>query len=243
MREVYTKIENDTTAIQVEIQYHEEYEKLAKKNNTLLSVFVKYNPLTHHEEIDTFLELKESLILGLQHHAKALYGGMRVVEGWSELYFYAPSAKELNSVVQKYLRDTPYPYESNVVKDAKWDFYYKQLLPTPLEEQHIQSVKTIVLLAEEGDPLTQEREVEHYIIFDTDTQKQRFIPKAEKLGFRYKDDISSDDFAYGVALVKKHDVTNDTIREEVKELFTLAQQEQAYYEGWSTTLVLEDGEE
>lgn len=243
MREIYQKIDSDGHAMQIEVELELDYEKLAKKNGTLLSVFIKYDPLHRQEEIDTFLELKESLILGLEHKLHAIYAGMRVADGWSELYFYAPSAKELSNAVKKYLSDTPYPYESNGVRDAKWEFYQKQLLPTPLEEQHIQSIKTLVLLAEEGDLLTAVREVEHYIVFDTQSQKERFIPKAEKLGYAVKDDLSSEEFSYGVALVKEHDVTYDTIKALVTELFMLATQEQAYYEGWSTTLVAEDSEE
>ncbi len=135
------------------------------------------------------------------------------------------------------LRDSGYKYESSVVKDAKWDFYHKNLSPTELEFHNIESDKIIFLLEEEGDNLSTPRDVEHYASFETATQKERFVQSASEHGFAFKDDISSEEFEHGVALVKEHSVKNEDVRKIVEELYPLIKKEHGYYEGWSTVLV------
>jgi len=131
-------------------------------------------------------------------------------------------------------------YESNVVRDAKWDFHYRNLAPTELELCHIQSEKIIFLLQEEGDNLEIPRVVEHYVSFETPTQKNKFINSLNLEGFSFKDEISSDEFENGIALVKMHAVTSEEVQKVVNELFEAIKKKQGYYEGWSTLLAQED---
>jgi len=207
----------------------------------LFSVFIKYDGLNNSaQDYEEFLESKESLIIAIEYEGKAKYLGTKVVDGWSEFYFCASSAKELNSMVTSMLKDTGYVYESNIVKDKKWGFYETQMFPTELELAHIQSSKIIFLLEEEDDILTESRVVEHYLSFETPTSKNRFINTLNLDGFSFKDEIDSDDFEHGVVIVKEHSVSEDDVKKVVEELFEAVKKEGGYYEGWSTTLVLAD---
>lgn len=238
MREIFTR-EQDGTVVSIEIeldagQYKDEYP-------WLFSVFVKYDGLNESlESYEEFLETKESLIIGIEYEDKAKYLGMRIADGWSEFYFCASSSKELNSMVTAMLKDTGYAYESNIIKDKKWGFYETQLFPTELELAHIQSAKIIFLLQEEDDILTTPRIVEHYISFETPTSKNRFINTLDIDGFSFKDEIDSEEFEHGIVIVKEHPVTEDEVKKVVDELFVAVKKESGYYEGWSTTLVLEE---
>jgi len=137
------------------------------------------------------------------------------------------------------LKGSDYIYESNVVKDTKWDFHYKNLLPNALELAHIQSEKIIFLLEEEGDDLSVPRLVEHYLSFTTPTQKNRFVNTMDVEGFSFKDEIESDEFEHGIALVKEHSILSDDVKKNVEILFEAVQKEKGFYEGWSTTLASE----
>ena len=235
MREVYKK-EDDGIVVSVEIdldagQYKEE-------NPWLFSVFVKYEGLI--ETIDgyeEFLETKESLIIAVEYEGKAKYVGSMVRDGWSEFYFYSSTSKELNSMIPAILKSCGYVYESNIVRDNKWNLYETQLFPTELQQHNIQSEKIIFLLEEEGDDLTLTRSVEHYVSFETPTQKNRFINTLHVEGFSFKDDISSEEFDHGIALIKEHSVTYDEVTKVIAELFEAVKAEKGFYEGWSTTLV------
>jgi len=235
MRDYFTRIE-DGRVINLEVvmdagEYKDDMP-------WLFSVFVKYDGANDSQKgYEEFLESKESLIIGIEYEDKAKYIGSRVVDGWSEFYFCASSAKELNNMVTAMLKDTGYVYESNIVKDKKWGFYETQLFPTELELAHIQSSKIIFLLKEEDDILTTPRVVEHYLSFETPTAKNRFINTLDLDGFSFKDEIDSDDFEHGIVLVKEHSVDEDEVKKVVTELFEAVKKEGGYYEGWSTTLV------
>ena len=204
----------------------------------LFSVFIKYDGIDDSTDAyEEFLETKESLIIAVEYEDKAKYLGSRIVDGWSEFYFCTSTSKELDSMVTSMLKDSGYSYESNIVKDKKWGFYETQLFPRELELAHIQSDKIIFLLEEEGEDLTIARDVEHYVSFLTPTQKNRFINTLELDGFTFKDDISSEEFENGVALVKNHAVTEKEVKKVVEELFSKVKEDQGYYEGWSTILV------
>lgn len=204
----------------------------------LFSVFVKFDSSDETQSsFEGFLEMKESLIIALESEDEVHYVGSRVVDGWSEFYFYASDSKELNSMSTAILKESGYTYESNVVKDKKWNFYETQLFPTELEQHNMQTAKIIFLLEEEGDDLSVPRDVEHYVSFEMPTQKDRFINTLDVEGFSFKDEISSDEFEHGVALVKSHAVTYEEVTKVVAELFDFIKKEHGYYEGWSTTLV------
>ena len=240
MREIFKRVDDGSElTVEVEVDAGE----FKSDYPWLFSVFIKYDGVDDSSDAyEEFLETKESLIIAIEYEDKAKYLGSRVVDGWSEFYFCASVSKELVSMVSAILKDSGYTYESNVVKDPKWNFYETQLFPTELEFAHIQSAKIIFLLEEEGEDLTIKRDVEHYVSFDTPTQKNRFINTLNIEGFSFKDDISSEEFEHGVALVKKHAVTEEEVQKVVDELFEAVKKEKGDYEGWSTTLVSSDEE-
>jgi regulator of RNase E activity RraB len=239
MRELFSRIEDgEVVNIEAEVDLEDEKELYP----WLFSVFVKFGNLDEESEnFENFLETKESLIIALEYDSMAKYIGSRLKDEWNEFYFYARSAKNLEVIVTKMLRDSGYKYESSVVKDAKWDFYHKYIYPTELELYNIESDKIIFLLEEEGDELSTPRDVEHYVSFETATQKERFVHSVLSCGFEFKDDISSEEFEHGVALVKRHNVKNEEVRAIVEELYELIKKEHGYYEGWSTVLVDNQG--
>jgi len=237
MREYFTRIEDNNT-IHIEIDLNAF--GFSSNNPWLFSVFIKFDGLDESiSGFEEFLETKESLIISLEHEDKAKYVGTRNVDGWSEIYFYAKDSKELERIAQHILKETTYIYESSVVRDTKWDFHHKNLTPSELEQCHIQSEKIIFMLKEEEDDLSKVRSVEHYISFELPTQKNRFVNTLNIEGYSLKDEISSEEFEHGVALVKEHNVQSETLKEEIDKLFVEIKKCQGYYEGWSTTLAEE----
>ncbi len=237
MREIFERLDDSSVIYEVEMDAGE----LKEENPWLFSVFIKFDTSDKTQDgFEEFLEMKESLIIALESEGRVHYVGSRVVDGWNEFYFYASDSKELNSMSTAILKESGYTYESNVVKDKKWNFYETQLFPTELEQHNIQTAKIVFLLEEEGDDLSVARDVEHYVSFEMPTQKNRFINTLAIDGFTLKDELSSEDFEHGVALVKNHAVTYEEATKVIAELFESVKKEGGYYEGWSTTLVDSD---
>jgi len=238
MREFFNRVEDGENII---VETDMNAYAYSNKYGWLLSVFIKFDASNESNSgFEEFLETKESLIIALEHDEKAKYVGGRSVDGWSELYFYAEDSKGLDKIVANILAPSSYVYESHTVRDGKWDFHHKNLTPNELELAHMQSDKIIYLLEEEGDDLEIVRPVEHYVSFDTPTQKEKFLENFALEGFCFKDEISSEEFENGVALVKDHAVTTQEVQKVVEELFEALKNEQGYYEGWSTTLADEE---
>lgn len=235
MRDTFYRAE-DSGVVEIEFEIVED--KCDKAYPWLYSLFIKVDTTKNSEAYENFLETKEAIIISLTYNDLAKYVGMRMVDGWSELYFYARDGKNIDAIVSNMLKDNYFKYETSIVKDLKWDFYHKNLYPSELEFIYIDSAKIISELEEEGDDLSIKRDVEHYASFDTATQRDRFIKAALDAGYSYKDDISSEEFDYGVALVREQIVTKEAIFETAKELYELAKKERGYYELWSTTLCL-----
>ena len=234
MREFFTRIE-DNNSVNIEIDMNAF--AYSSNNPWLFSVFIKFDASAGESiAFEEFLETKEALIIALEFEDRSKYVGSRIVEGWSELYFYAKDSKDLEMIVSKILKPSNYVSESSVVRDTKWDFHHKNLTPTELELCHIESEKIIFMLEEEEDDLSVIRPVEHYISFEMPTQKNRFINTLDLEGYTLKDEISSDEFEHGIALIKEHNVTSETLQEEVTQLFTEIKKAQGFYEGWSTVL-------
>jgi len=234
MRELFTRNEeNSVVHLEVDMNAF----AYSSDNPWLFSVFIKFDGSDEaNESFEEFLETKEALIIALEHKDRTKYVGMRIVDGWSEIYFYANDSKDLDAIVTKILSPSHYVYESSVVRDTKWDFHYKNLKPSELELCHIESEKIIFMLEEEDDDLEVVRPVEHYISFELPTQKNRFINTLDIEGYTLKDEISSEEFEHGIALVKEHNVTRKTLQEELSKLFEIIKKHQGFYEGWSTVL-------
>ncbi len=201
----------------------------------LVSVFVKFDAM--HEEIDSieeFLEFKEKLLDSVAN--EAVYIGMRVVDGWSEFYFYSKESKGIEQKVSAIFSGSGYVYEVSITKDDKWKFYYEDLFPSDLEMFLIYSKKIVLQMMGEGDDLSRPREVEHYVSFDTQSQKERFLKEIESAGFRYKDDVDNKELAHAVAITKEHALDQDTLRENIETLLRFIKKDHGRYELWSAPL-------
>ena len=222
MIEKYKNIDEDFS-IEVELDIDEDVQTYP----WLFSLFIE-------AELDE--ETKQKIVDVTEKKPFVQYVGMRFIDGWSEMYFYSLNSKNVQNDIHKYLQENKYKFESGVVRDTKWDFYRGNLQPSELEFFMIESQKIVDMLEQEGDDITKEREVEHYVMFETKTQMQRFVDSSKELGFEFKDEISSEESDYGVAVVKRHNLLYNTLNENIKELSDLAVKEQGFYELWSTTL-------
>ena len=203
----------------------------------LISVFVKFNAL--HEDIDAveeFLEFKERVIKALE--GETIYIGMRVVDGWSEFYFYSKESKGIEQKVASIFSGSGYVYEVSITRDNKWKFYYENLFPSDLEIFLIYSKKIVLQMMGEGDDLSLPREVEHYVSFDTASQKERFLQSIEEIGFKYKDDVDNKELAHAVAITKNHALDQDSLRDNIDTLLELIKKDHGRYELWSAPLAV-----
>ncbi len=201
---------------------------------TLLWLFLPYD-VTLEEQRES---LQQRLAQTLQCQLHAEFAGFRIVDTWLEFYFYAPSAKKFEPLVASLLAQQ-YAYEIGSYKDTKQKFYFEELYPDKKQLLQIYNREIIVQLQEAGDQCECEREVEHYLLFPTQSHAARALEEALRMKFTCKHEGVNDENAlrYTVILTKSHNVSDAVIHNITESLFDLAVHEHGSYEGWSTVLV------
>lgn len=94
-------------------------------------------------------------------------------------------------------------------------------------------------LESHGDELTAPRQIDHWIYFQTSSNRTTFIEEAQKLGFDvggYLED-QSDSMPYGVRVTRIDVPSYDAIDDVTLPLFDLAQSLDGNYDGWETSVV------
>ena len=188
---------------------------------------------------ETFVAFRDDLVTVLSSDIDAVYAGTITQEGWSELYFYADTSKKFENIVTTVLsRHTSYANERGSARDGKWEMYLERLYPQSFDLIGIQNRDTIAALLEAGDDLTLEREVEHYLFFQTPTALNRMTGILTQSDYVLKELLSDEEseYAHGVSLVKVHAITPEIIEEITATLFEQVLQEHGVYEGWSTIM-------
>jgi regulator of RNase E activity RraB len=186
-----------------------------------------------------FGTFRDDLIVTLSSEIDAVYAGTITQEGWSELYFYADTSKKFENIITTVLnRHTPYASERGSARDGKWEMYLERLFPQSFDLIGIQNRDTIAALLDAGDDLCVEREVEHYLFFQTPTALERMTGILVQQGYVLKELLSDEDgeYAHGASLVKVHAITPEIIEEVTVTLFEQVLLEYGIYEGWSTIM-------
>jgi regulator of RNase E activity RraB len=186
-----------------------------------------------------FVVFRDDLIATLADEIDAVYAGTITQEGWNELYFYAETSKKFENIVTTVLnRHTPYASERGSARDGKWEMYLERLYPQSFDLIGIQNRDTMAALLDAGDDLTLEREVEHYLFFQTPTALNRMTGISAQSGYVLKELLSDEEseYAHGVSLVKVHAITPEVIEEVTATLFEQVLLEHGVYEGWSTVM-------
>lgn len=198
----------------------------------LYTVFINVNStklICEHQDIKA---CKQLLIDGF--NKSGIYAGCKIVDSWHELYFYLKSPKGAESKTRDILKTFDYMFESNAIKDKKWKFYETELLPDKYQRHHIQNRQIIDELINAGDDITQNREVEHYVIFDTSSLREKFYNVLEQNFLTCKEIF--DDDGYHMSLVQIQNLNYNDMCNFTDKLIDLSDQFHANYIGWSTKL-------
>lgn len=243
MTDYYIYQNEDDIAVRTETDLSLFDEAPQNKRPWLAWVFIKMqsrdeNGWCLEHEGDLLYRLQSDVIAELKEKLDAVNSGIRMQDGWLELFFYLPGSKKFDNVIRGLFTNYKgYAYETGASRDEHWQHFINEIYPNPLMEQQITSRHIISELEEEGDTLESEREVEHYLFSQTRAQCDRIVKALEQQGFGFKERVESDgEFAHGAVVTKVHDVTEATLMKETTLLFNAVNDENSIYEGWSTTL-------
>ncbi len=180
----------------------------------------------------------EQIKMALEFKNAIHFAGVKIIDGWIEIYFYATHSKGAQSVFEQILSKQGYlRVEFGTSRDPNHSFYHKQLYPNLYEQQQIKDKKIIKELQECGDDITLKHCVEHYLFFQTQSIADRVSKKLEDLGELERGLERESECRYGLVLNSVHTLQNDDLSRVTSRLIDISKNEHGEYLGWSTTHV------
>jgi regulator of RNase E activity RraB len=204
--------------------------------------FPKDDGLSSREEFQLLGSIEDVLTESMLARLKAEFVGRITTDGRREFYFYAPGSEGLDLVVKK-VNDqfSDYKFDFGSQADSKWKQYFEVLYPSDEDWQRMKDRELIAVLEKNGDDLTTQREVDHWIYFRSRELRSEFNRAVTKLGFKVRCESKYPRFftlftkrPYGSQIVRVDNVDAGSISEVTLQLFKLAKSFDAEYDGWET---------
>lgn len=202
--------------------------------------FPRPDGLSDSRELDALIAVEKRLTQNMTQQCGALLSGSITTKGRREFYFYGSQPEQLESAVREtkeVFRD--YEFEWGSQEDLKWLQYLDVLFPSEEQMQCMQNRRVLESLSGNGDPLTESRDVTHWVYFKTPNSREGFRNEIMMLGYRVDSerDHPGDEYPHGICFVKNHSMEPAELDRTILELFRMASRFQGDYDGWETQVV------
>lgn len=158
-------------------------------------------------------------------------------------YFYITDTAGIRKKLQQLYASAFPSYQPyiNIRHDASWEAYLDFLYPNEVTYEYMLNQKVVMRLEEAGDKLEKERQVDHWLYFKTEIDRECFVTYATKNRFTIisKSKAESAEAPYQLVIVRNDKVTLPDISALTLQLRKQAVQCNGTYDGWETLVVKE----
>jgi regulator of RNase E activity RraB len=190
--------------------------------------------------------IEDALTKRLEEDCDACIAGRITGDGRREFYYYGRRPMNLYRLVEQELTNfRGYRFDCDTQPDPDWRQYLDVLYPTEENYELIKNMAVLEALGNAGDEPDIIRPVWHYVFFNSDVERKRFIEWSKNNGFEQADRVRSD--APGklepgmVGIVRSHSTRPDEIDNYVLKVFGAAKQFGGEYDGWETSVEKRQG--
>lgn len=216
-----------------------------KSKNYLITITIFINSpdkdgFPTNEERELLNKLEDNLIEIFTSKHNAIYPGRITLGGKQYSLFYSENIEEIEHTISIFLSNNQsHRIEHKIAKEDNWEMYFDSLYPSPIEMQGIQNDLVVQNLEEHGDSLEKERPVDHWIYFESSSDREDFLKSIENEGFEIvvKEEISSDEYPFSLQLTRVDKVDYENVNTHTIFLWKLAQEFNGHYDGWETFVV------
>lgn len=156
-------------------------------------------------------------------------------------YYYINDTTGIRKLLElAYQKDFPnYKYSITLRKDENWEAYLTFIYPNEETYEYMSNEKVILNLTKEGDDLIKPRQVDHWLYFKTEADRNKFIPYALKEKYKVESKGFSKDakLNYKLQISRVDKVDIGSISKITIELRKKAKELNAEYDGWETFVV------
>ncbi|HYL92942.1 MAG TPA: DUF695 domain-containing protein [Alphaproteobacteria bacterium] len=196
--------------------------------------------LSDRAEFDSLSAIEDELTLRLSSACNAIPAGRITTDGHREFYFYGSSDKGFESAVHKAMsKFSQYKFDLGSQKDAEWNQYLNVLYPSDEDLEKMKNQDVLDVMEKRGDNLEAVRDVYHWIYFVSKEDRQAFAVKVRDLGYKIEreSEMHDEKRPFGLQITRAQSITAEKIDAAVIELFKLAKQVNAEYDGWEAQVV------
>lgn len=194
----------------------------------------------HNDEFIIMGEIEDALVDTLQTKLDAHFVGRTFTNGVRDFYFYATSATLHDKYISDVMVSFPeYRYDYGMKEDKSWELYFDYLFPDVYEFQRIQNRKVLRALQQHGDVADKERPIDHWIHFRSEEDKVTYWEHIKDMGFSIASEVKEDnpEFPFKLCVSRPDKASEAIIDKVVMSLWELAQNLNAEYDGWETSIV------
>lgn len=195
-------------------------------------------------ESEAMSELEDAIWAFLQTELDAVPVAVVTMPKHRDFIFYSPrNAAQTRDRISEFVTSRSHRVcETFAHEDAEWKFYFETLYPEPEDALWMQDHHLVEELISEGDEVECERVVDHFAMFRSKQQRDKFIGHVIPLGYtvaELTDDDSGDtETPYEVHLTRSHPVALNAVQPITNELAKLVWQFEGEYDGWGCMPVL-----
>ena len=194
--------------------------------------------LSGEEEYPRLCEIEDTLSQALANaETRIVYVGRNTSDCCRDFYFYAENGTQAESCLSMFMVPfSVYEFEVGSRPDPEWEAYREFLYPSPRAYQTILNEHVLRNLEKHGDCHKIERDVCHWIYFQSREDRERFLAAAIEKGYKLvaENDTDKEKRPFGLTVSRCHAANFDTINDVVLELYDLAGECGGDYDGWET---------
>ena len=129
-----------------------------------------------------------------------------------------------------------------IKEDRKWDYYYKNIFPTNAPNDFFIDHEFLNELAYQGDDLTEERLVTHWMKFKKQKKMIKFVDEVKVLKFKVDSLYGGREasFPYELQISRKDHIDPKTIYNLSNTLKVMALKNGGLYDGWGADAVIKE---
>lgn len=196
--------------------------------------------LSDRSEFDTICAIEDELAKKLSSGCQAVEAGRITTDGRREFYFYGTDEKGFKKAVRAAMGGfREYKFDMGTQEELDWNQYRNVLFPSEEDMQRIANRDVLDTLEQHGDTLEAVRDVHHWIYFRRCEDRERYAARVLELGYTVEDQTEDleQDRPYGLSITRDQSVTPEKINEAVLELFRMAKEADAEYDGWEAQVI------
>ncbi len=193
--------------------------------------------LSSSSEAQQLGKFEDVLQAALCAEASALFVGRCTSNGYRDLYFYIGDAKNWTGCVEQAMRPHgDYLYEADTRTEPDWCTYLDFLYPSEINLQRMGNRSVCFSLQEQGDALTEARDIRHWIYLPTEAARADLIAHAVAEGFEVREiSMATGNLPFGLCLSRVDVPRFENIDAITLPLFEKAIALDGEYDGWETS--------